>query len=183
MNWLDLIPRSILGIIIIALMTTNFSCAIKNGKLEMEVQRSATKLAEAKKAHFEAVVIAQAETEKVSAEYRAKEQALQVALNKQLKDKDETFAALASQRDALRVRLSAQTSAASAPSYPLASRAPAPTALAPGNYITLFPGQVDQLIDEAYRADKIREELLSCYGAYDRAFLNSLPAVQTPASQ
>lgn len=168
MNWLDLIPKGALGAVILVLLTTNVTCAYKKGQLEIEVSRAATKIAEIRRENTEALLTAQKAHDTVAQKYRAKEQALQAAMDTQRKTTDETITALAAQRDALRLRL--QTAAPDTPVYTGAPSDSSFKAATTGGDFTLVHSEVGRLIDEAYRADQIRVELLGCYAAYDNAF-------------
>lgn len=170
MNPLDYIPKSLLGVIVLALLTTNISCAFKNGELQLEVSRKATQLAEMALEHSEAVLDAQSKQTLLAQEYRAKEQSLQIALDTQRKKSNETIATYAAQRDALKLQLSEGTRVASYSPGLSAARAATYLTEAPiRSDLTFLSREVDQLIDEAFRADEIRIELLGCYAAYDEA--------------
>lgn len=178
-NPLDFIPKSLLGVLVLALLTTNIYVGFENGKLKIEVSRAATKLAEADAAHLQAVATAQSEASATAAKYRAKEQALQVALDTQRKSSNETIAQLASQRDTLKLWLASANPTDSTRASSATSVARVAAATTRGD-VTLVPSEVGSLIDEAFRADQIRVELLGCYAAYDnaRSALQAAPKTQ-----
>ena len=168
MNPLDFIPKSLMGIAILVLMTTNFSCAMKNGQLELEVSRKATQLAQAQLDHATAAVDAQKAYNATATAYRKKEQALQTAMNQTKEKSDAQVAAVTAQYDAMRVRYTMSASAYS-PGY-RAAAAVASIAEAPRpDSGTFVSGEVGLLVDEAFRADQIRIALGECYKAYDDA--------------
>jgi hypothetical protein len=176
MNPLDYIPKSIFGIIIIALLTTNFSCAWKNNRLELEVNRAATKIAELKKEHSEAVLTAQIAYNNVADAYRKKESALQTVADNRRKEDAKKLATATAYADDLRVRLSATSIGAAN-----ATDSNAPTSVSAGQ--AAGGGDVPKLpasfgfVDEALRAEAIRGALLGCYKQYDdaRDTLNTPP--------
>lgn len=169
MNPLDFIPKSLLGIVIIALLTTNFSCAIKNGQLELEVSRAATKLAEVQKEHAEQVLAAQVAYNNVTAAYRKKEQVLQAVADEERKKNEALYAVADTDADALRLRLSKAVvriprSAEDRPTSATASIGQV-TRVDDLQELSIGTG----LVDETLRAEKIRINLLSCYKQYDEA--------------
>jgi hypothetical protein len=168
MNPLDLVPKSLLGIVIIALLTTNFSCAIKNGQLQLEVSRAATKLAQAKADHADAVIMAQKQLRDKDTEYRDKERILQASADNTRKDYATKLADANITADTLRVRLSSTPFGVTAPTDSKASPFAITGQTAGIRDATQLPESFG-FADEALRAETIRLALLSCYKQYDDA--------------
>jgi hypothetical protein len=173
---LNLIPRSLMAVVIAVLAATSCTLKYKNGEWELEVTKSKLALSQATEAH--AVIVAKAEaTSKLYAEdARSKEQRLvEVAANER-KLKHENSTLLAAQRDAIRVRLSEAAlslnpgltaKAATASTFGQAANRSDLPELSGASGEASHP--ISELLDEAERADQIRLGLLSCYKMYDEA--------------
>jgi len=178
----SLIPKWVLAALVVALSAT--SCKLtwdKNG-LALEIEKGKTTIAELKTGHAEVLKTAALNHAAEVEVERAKEQALQVALDTQRKKTNENLAQLASVRDALRVRMASETKTisgivtASKGSHSAVAVAAASPRVSDGAKFSSEPDPViDGLISEAYRADQIRLELLGCYKAYEDARASTLP--------
>ena len=168
MNPLDFVPKTVLGVGLMFLLTTNLYFGLENGKLKIEVSRKATALAEAKQEHAQQVAQAQTTLASTSAKYRKSEQYLQAKLNSERKITDEKVAMATTERDALKLRLS-QGGALFASSVSGSAAAPGVKAVAVRGPEPEFPVPVGELVDEAFRADQIRLELIGCYKVYEAA--------------
>lgn len=169
---LNLIPKPLLvGAIAILLGACAF-LGYEKLTLEVELGKANTALAEAKEQHAVAVSVQAEENARLASVFRQKEAALQTDLDIQKETLNAKITSLAAQRDALKLRL-AQPQAgpsAAATAHLSGTGALAFPGTPPGNgNRTLVSGQVGQLVDEAFRADQIKSELLGCYAAYERA--------------
>lgn len=170
MSPLDFVPKWVLAAIAalatVACVAMGF--AIKG--LELQVANLKLDVASIALEHSEAVIDAQARETRLAAEFRAKEQAMQDAQDKRRKVTDATITDLARERDALKLRLLQEaTSTTDSPYNPGASPNPGLKGTLSGKDYTLVPWQTEFLIDEAFRADEIRVELLACYASYNLA--------------
>lgn len=168
MSPLEFIPKSLLGIAIVALLTSNVYFAIDGWHIKLELSRKATELARTREEHANAVAVAAERSIEVAKGFRKKERGMQVAMDTQREKTDETVTALAAQRDALKLRLQSVT-ASDTSGYGLAPAVASLKEATAGDHFALIPDEVGVLVDEAFRADQIRVELLGCYSAYDTA--------------
>lgn len=170
----DLIPKWLLAAIVVALSATSCKLHWDKSGLVVDIEKARTSIAQLKQEHSDTVAKAAevfAATEQAN---REKEQSLQLAINDQRKKTNEKSIELAALRDSLRVRYA--NTAATGPNPTPASPSGSATGVAEATRVqdlTELPIPIrniaGDLIEEAYRADEIRVELLGCYQAYDRA--------------
>lgn len=176
MNILDLIPRSAMAALIAILVVTSLKLHWDKNGLIVDVQVGKTQIAQLKEAH--AATVATAATQLAANEkyHRAQEQTLQATFDEERKKSYETHTRVAAERDALLVRL--QSAADSNPTFRLSGPSAASYGQATGSSDKpQLSDTLTGLVDEAARAEEIREALLGCYRKYDnvRDLLNTKP--------
>lgn len=153
------------------------SCKLKWDKdgLSIEIEKTRTELA-TKTAQYEGERADAADKlAELTAQYRDREQALLAAAQAREGERDAKIADAVAVADDLRRRLRAATAATkTAPTnVPAPAPAPEPKAFAAGTVGAFLrdhaPDFAGGLVDEAQRAEVIRQELLKCYADYDDA--------------
>jgi hypothetical protein len=167
-NPLDFIPKSVLAVLVVCLSVIAVKLQWDKNGLTLVVEKGRVALAEVRAEHAQAVAAAATQVAAVTRVLRVKEGALQESMNNERKSTNEMVANIATERDALRVRLAAV--AATNPTGSGYALAPARLAapVSGGDQPQLSPA-LTGLVDEAARADTIRVSLLACYVAYDAA--------------
>ena len=158
---INLLPKPLLIVLILVLSGFLAQYGVRLASTEVA-------LAHTQAEYAQAVAEAAKQTAADQLKARTTETVLQTALTNQQKDTDAKVNDLVLQRDALRVRVQSAGAA-----HIVYVSSPAPTAgiktPADGNNDAKLPDPTQRLIDEAYRADEIRVNLLQCYADYDRA--------------
>ena len=161
MSFLDFLPKPVL-LALIAIL------AFFAAKYEVELQSTTIELAQARATYATEVAKAAAETLTAQTAARETEHTLLAQAADTQKATDEATTALTAQRDALRLRLKSAGSPALTFSCPAAATASLKTPASGGDK-SVVPDPTDRLVNEAYRGDEIRLNLLECYVLYDAA--------------
>jgi hypothetical protein len=175
MALLDLIPKWVWAALVAALAATSCKLTVDNAGFKLEIEKGKTSIAQLRAEHLTAVAEAENAIAAAQAATRKTEQDLQLAMNDQRRKSNETLSALAADRDALRLRLQAAFAAHTTVAGITATIAGIAEAATGSDRAELSP-TVRGLVDESYRAEQIRVELLGCYRAYDDA----RAALETP---
>lgn len=169
MNPLDFIPKTVLAALAISLAVACGYLQFNNFALKAEVAKAHSESAQ-REARYEAAAATAAKmTASTISHYRTLESELRIALDQQKENSDAQIKSLAAQRDALRLRFAQVQTRTPATGDSAGSPASNFAKVAEPRDLTLLSWQVGLLIDEAYRADEIRVNLLTCYAAYDSA--------------
>lgn len=180
LTFFNLIPKWVLAAIIAMLSAT--SCKLhwdKNGliidveKAKVAVAEADTRTAKVREEHL--TLVAQSETAagQAIAEAAKTTHNLQVAMDTQRRKLNETTLALNTERDNQRLRYAGLQKRFAATTYNLAA-SPPPNPASVGqtpriDNFTEFSNPIGDLIEEAGRAEVIRNALLMCYKSYDDA--------------
>lgn len=187
---LDLVPSYVWALVVAALMVVGVSLNFQIAALKIQVAAANTAVAGAK-AETEKVktqhaqLIAQARNSQIEIERQAREREheLQAKMDSQRKADHAKYVNLAAERDTLRLQFQslAERFRPSPADSGKRGESPGKTAgigeAAPGGDQPRVSGPIEDLIDEATRADKIRVALLGCYRAYDDARNQSIDSL------
>ena len=169
MTPLDFVPKSAMAVFIVVLMATTVKLHWDKNGLVIDIEKGKTTIAQLKEQHATTVAVAAVDLAVANQQHRIKEQSLQVAFDAERAKANATRINIATERDALRVRLSNAADTTN-PTFRLSGPAAASFGqTAGGSDQPQLSSTVGGLVDEAARAEEIREGLLSCYRQYDRA--------------
>jgi len=180
LTFLNLVPKWVYLAIIAVLIATSCTFKIKNTELELDLANANTKVAVAEKEtarvreeHLQLVAESTLNTQRLEQTYRDKERELYEVVEAQRKKAHENTIAIKSQRDSLRLqfsdlqaRFASVKAGTSDPAQPATH--PSNRQASTGGTATEFSNPIGDLIEEATRADTIRQALIGCYDTYDR---------------
>ncbi len=159
---INLIPRPLLLAGVVALLALSGKLGWDNAALKVD-------LAEVKEAHAQELALQSSAYASAQAEARAAEQALQLALNDNVRLKNEQLESVRRVAADIRDRLRQPSKQPASPGQSGGPKLARIDTFASGSLGAELRTTAEPLVGEAERADTIRLELLSCYAAYEGA--------------